>query len=85
MILTVRSLLEDNPHPTDDEIRVALGGNLCRCGCYVKIMDAVKIAAGPLTPGPSPSRGEGRVMRGSPGNTPPSRLEGYCTRKGDEE
>jgi aerobic-type carbon monoxide dehydrogenase small subunit (CoxS/CutS family) len=45
MILTAKSLLEENPQPSDEEIRVALGGNLCRCGCYVKILDAVKIAA----------------------------------------
>lgn len=45
MILTVKSLLEENPRPTDEEIKVALGGNLCRCGCYVKILRAVKRAA----------------------------------------
>jgi aerobic-type carbon monoxide dehydrogenase small subunit (CoxS/CutS family) len=45
MILTVKSLLEENPHPSDEEIKVALGGNLCRCGCYVKILHAVKRAA----------------------------------------
>jgi aerobic-type carbon monoxide dehydrogenase small subunit (CoxS/CutS family) len=45
MILTVKALLEENPHPSDEEIKVALGGNLCRCGCYVKIIEAVKWAA----------------------------------------
>lgn len=45
MILTVKSLLEENPRPSDEEIKVALGGNLCRCGCYVKILRAVKRAA----------------------------------------
>ncbi len=45
MILTVKTLLEENPHPSDEEIKVALGGNLCRCGCYVKIINAVKRAA----------------------------------------
>ncbi|GAC1551811.1 MAG: (2Fe-2S)-binding protein [Ktedonobacteraceae bacterium] len=45
MILTIKSLLEEKPHPSDEEIKVALGGNLCRCGCYVKILDAAKRAA----------------------------------------
>lgn len=46
MILTVKNLLDENPQPNDAEIDEALGGNLCRCGCYVKIREAVHIAAG---------------------------------------
>jgi aerobic-type carbon monoxide dehydrogenase small subunit (CoxS/CutS family) len=46
MILAAKRLLEENPRPTDDEVRLALAGNLCRCGCYVKIVDAVLAAAG---------------------------------------
>lgn len=46
MILTAKQLLEENPSPSDEEIKLALGGNLCRCGCYVKIINAVKKAAG---------------------------------------
>lgn len=45
MVLTARSLLEESPDPSDEEIRAALGGNLCRCGCYVKIEQAVRMAA----------------------------------------
>ena len=45
MILTTIGLLEENPRPDDDEIRLALAGNLCRCGCYVKILAAVRHAA----------------------------------------
>lgn len=45
MILTIKRLLEENAHPNDDEIDTALGGNLCRCGCYIKIRDAVHLAA----------------------------------------
>lgn len=45
MILTTIALLEENPHPSDEEIKTALGGNLCRCGCYVKIINAIKRAA----------------------------------------
>jgi aerobic-type carbon monoxide dehydrogenase small subunit (CoxS/CutS family) len=45
MILTAVRLLEESPRPTDEEIRLGLAGNLCRCGCYVKIIDALKRAA----------------------------------------
>jgi aerobic-type carbon monoxide dehydrogenase small subunit (CoxS/CutS family) len=45
MILTGKALLEENPHPTIDEIKVALGGNLCRCGCYMKIIKAIQRVA----------------------------------------
>ncbi len=45
MILTCKTLLEENPHPGEAEIKEALGGNLCRCGCYRKIIKAVKRAA----------------------------------------
>src|SRR4029077_20139270 len=44
-VLTARALLAEIPSPTDDEIREALAGNLCRCGSYVKILDAVRSAA----------------------------------------
>jgi carbon-monoxide dehydrogenase small subunit len=40
-------LLEHTPSPTEDEIREALSGNLCRCTGYQKIFDAVKAAAAP--------------------------------------
>jgi aerobic-type carbon monoxide dehydrogenase small subunit (CoxS/CutS family) len=46
MVLTAKRLLEENPEPTEQEIRLALAGNLCRCGCYVKIVEAVELAAG---------------------------------------
>jgi aerobic-type carbon monoxide dehydrogenase small subunit (CoxS/CutS family) len=45
MVLTASSLLRELPRPSDDEIAEALGGNLCRCGCYVKITEAVRRAA----------------------------------------
>jgi aerobic-type carbon monoxide dehydrogenase small subunit (CoxS/CutS family) len=45
MVLATAALLEESPAPTEDEIRLALAGNLCRCGCYVKILDAVRRAA----------------------------------------
>ncbi len=45
MVLTAKALLEENPGPTEEEIKHALAGNLCRCTGYAKIIDAV-IAAG---------------------------------------
>jgi aerobic-type carbon monoxide dehydrogenase small subunit (CoxS/CutS family) len=47
-VLTTKALLADNPDPSDAEIAEALGGNLCRCGSYVKIVDAVRRAAAEL-------------------------------------
>lgn len=45
MILTASALLEKNTTPTEDEIRYALSGNICRCTGYAKIIDAVKSLA----------------------------------------
>lgn len=45
MILSAKALLDRTPHPTEDEIRVALSGNLCRCTGYKKIVEAVQAAA----------------------------------------
>jgi aerobic carbon-monoxide dehydrogenase small subunit len=45
MILSAKALLAENPHPTEDEIRIGLSGNLCRCTGYTKIVDAVMAAA----------------------------------------
>jgi aerobic-type carbon monoxide dehydrogenase small subunit (CoxS/CutS family) len=45
MVLTAKRLLEETPQPSDEQIAVGLGGNLCRCGCYVKIRAAIKRAA----------------------------------------
>jgi len=42
MILSASSLLKQNPNPTEDEIRAALSGNLCRCTGYQKIVEAVQ-------------------------------------------
>ena len=45
MVLSTKSLLDRNPKPNEEEIKEALGGNLCRCTGYTKIIKAVKIAA----------------------------------------
>ncbi len=44
-VLTTRALLLEHPDPTDDEISHALAGNLCRCGSYLKIKQAVRRVA----------------------------------------
>jgi carbon-monoxide dehydrogenase small subunit len=45
-VVSTADLLARNSNPTDDEIREALSGNLCRCTGYAKIFDAVRLAAG---------------------------------------
>ena len=44
-LMTLVPFLEENPNPTEDEIRLALSGNLCRCTGYQHIVDAVALAA----------------------------------------
>ena len=46
ILLSAKSLLETNARPSRDEIREALAGNLCRCTGYVKILEAIELAAG---------------------------------------
>jgi aerobic-type carbon monoxide dehydrogenase small subunit (CoxS/CutS family) len=41
MLMSATALLERNPSPTEDEVRVALQGNICRCTGYVNIVEAV--------------------------------------------
>jgi aerobic carbon-monoxide dehydrogenase small subunit len=45
MIMMSKALLDENPSPTRQEVKEGLGGNLCRCTGYVKIVDAVLLAA----------------------------------------
>ena len=45
MIISSKALLDSNPHPTKEEVRQALSGNLCRCTGYGQIFDAVQAAA----------------------------------------
>lgn len=45
MIMTAAALLKKNPHPTRDEIKQALDGNLCRCGTHMRIVRAIERAA----------------------------------------
>jgi len=50
MVVAAVDLLERDPHPSDETIREALAGNLCRCTGYQKILDAVHLAAAELSP-----------------------------------
>jgi len=43
--MTLIPFLEENPYPTDDEIREAIDGNICRCTGYEKIVEAVQVAS----------------------------------------
>jgi aerobic carbon-monoxide dehydrogenase small subunit len=45
MVIAAKALLDENPHPNEEEIREAISGNLCRCTGYGQIVKAVQIAA----------------------------------------
>ena len=45
MLIAAQGLLNANPHPSEEQIRDAIGGNLCRCTGYQQIVEAVKLAA----------------------------------------
>jgi carbon-monoxide dehydrogenase small subunit len=49
ILLSAKSLLESNSQPSREEIREALAGNLCRCTGYIKILQAIELAASRLT------------------------------------
>ena len=44
-IMTAAALLEDNKNPTDEDIKTAMHGNICRCGTYLRIREAIKTAS----------------------------------------
>lgn len=45
MIMSAKAMLDENPTPTEDEIREGISGNFCRCTGYIKIIDAIKAVA----------------------------------------
>lgn len=45
-IMTAAAFLKNNPNPTDEEIEMVMNGNICRCGTYSRIKEAIKMAAG---------------------------------------
>lgn len=46
IIMTAKAMLDENPNPTEAEVRTGLNGNLCRCTGYVKIVEAILSSAG---------------------------------------
>jgi len=48
MVLSAKALLDENPKPTEEEIRHGIAGNLCRCTGYLQIVQAIKAASGQL-------------------------------------
>lgn len=46
MVLTVRALLDENPDPSEEDVREYLAGNLCRCGSYPNVLEAVQSLRG---------------------------------------
>ena len=48
IIMTSKALLDENPHPNDDQIKEALAGTFCRCTGHIKIMEAVKKVSQPV-------------------------------------
>lgn len=49
MIIASKALLDQNPQPTEEEIREAISGNLCRCTGYGQVVDAIQFAAAKIT------------------------------------
>lgn len=62
MIMTVKGLLMKNPDPSEEEIRHAISGNLCRCTGYKKIVEAVQVAAGQRLPPDGAKDGDHEVI-----------------------
>ena len=50
-IMAAAALLEANPNPTEAELETAMAGNICRCGCYPRIKNAIQTAAATLAHG----------------------------------
>lgn len=51
MLIAAKALLDENPTPTEDEIRSAIAGNLCRCTGYVRIVQAIQSAVSSMSRG----------------------------------
>jgi isoquinoline 1-oxidoreductase alpha subunit len=49
-VMTASALLKKNPHPSDEQIDQSMAGNLCRCGTYIRIREAIKKVAGVSQP-----------------------------------
>jgi len=58
-IMATRAFLRENPDPTDEEIRGAISGNVCRCTGYIKILDAIRETAAEIRGDGAPEEGAG--------------------------
>jgi aerobic carbon-monoxide dehydrogenase small subunit len=56
MLMATYALLQKNSHPTEEEIKIGISGNICRCTGYAKIVESVKYAARSLEPPSRPNR-----------------------------
>lgn len=45
-LLTAKAMIDENPRPSDEQIKSYMGGSFCRCGCYQEIMQAIKSVVG---------------------------------------
>lgn len=54
MLLSAKALLDQNPNPTEQDVRLAIAGNICRCTGYIKIVESIKAAAQVMTQGGDP-------------------------------
>ena len=76
MVMSCHALLSKNPHPSEDEVRQAVSGNLCRCGTYPRVFEATLAASGASVPAPAPigiaanavKAEEGEVVVGTQGH-----------------
>jgi hypothetical protein len=68
MMMAAKALLDENPDPSEEDVRWALSGNLCRCTGYQNIVKSVLWAADKLRP--VPARGDDPPLH-SPGGLPP--------------
>lgn len=59
MIISTKALLDQKPNPTTSEVREAISGNLCRCGAYNQITNAIQMAAEKMTSDPGKVSGSG--------------------------
>jgi len=59
MIISAKALLDQNPHPSEEEIREAITGNLCRCTGYAQIITAIQVASERMAAGASADLGQG--------------------------
>jgi isoquinoline 1-oxidoreductase alpha subunit len=59
-IMAAVALLQKNKSPSDADIDAAMSGNLCRCGTYQRIREAVKVAAASVPAGAAPAKREGK-------------------------